>query len=466
MNSFETKKLLLILKTKFEDSVPITATYHWSKGSIDLGIPNSTVTCPGYLDIYGSLYDYVSSPVGKSGYPAQLKLILQQSLKISGVEALEFINRMPTSKSAPAGFAFKKRVGYQPEVNCSKSNYGFYIERNLMHWKSEDCSRLTKDEWFARMKRKTKDLSKVRGEYKSFYREIVERENDALAFASEFAQKVTRTLFDENSADEKKEEHLFAIIPPLASLEECILAINGDVGNKTHRQFFRAPDVTCKDNAFFMLAKKLWCLLSRQERLSFLLNHASRFRIEIVEALYPILHFAFNWEHGLALSFMRNGDDTVLVNAEAMCVALSEDDDGLFLESYAAFRIDIPFTLTSSNRDLFKNVETIQHSFLLFRKTFLDIVIVAFHYRVSSARADHYYAQLTSNRAFSSKKPTRKQRAQQARKIFNKKEVEETKDAFLERVFSLERIVVQSKYIASFNNAFDQIRLQMAEKLN
>lgn len=486
MSDSELKVLVPMLRRKLDEFSRRGKTreptyYGWTKqGEIKLEFCSVSYKGLSYLDLYGSLYGFLTSNAVRHLYASQLRSILRDSLEFSGIEASEYISKPAASTSNT------KQQSYQPEVDCSRSNYTFYVESNPMCWKSEDCSNLTEEEWCVRMRRKVRDLSRFNETFKQIYQDVVGQESaNPLSQdltpeqCAKFAKLVTeRIKTEDTSSFSLKEggsgERNYFIIPQLASIEECIRALSSCINEKQkyyHSQFFRPPKHILEDEVCYEIAKSMWKVLLPSDRIWFLNLYASTFKVEIVEAFYPILHFAFDWDHGLAMSFVKNNDNVLLVNATEMCKALAEDKNGYFFDSYAAFRMDVPCNLPEKDNVRFRTVRTIQHSFLLFRKTFLDIVVATFYFHVKNVWADYQCTKLLGSNRSSNKPKNKVQKRKnnaRRRKMFEpfvppaspepEEPPEETVSLFLESTLPLMEMVECGRLIPALACALDCYR--------
>lgn len=473
---------LLLKKIKeYQGTTEDAAVYYLSKQSRIVFKSVTTIECvgPSHLDLYESLFDLASSGAVKNLYASQLNSILSNILTFSGIEVSEFINKMPETSRPLAFKNQRQRRKYQPEVDSARSNYKFYVETNPMCWKTEDCSDLSREEWYARMKKKMREIGYFQDSFKKLYDQVVDEETGELTpeQCAKFAQLVSDEIRQTKKlASSVKEEKNFFIIPQLASLEECVLSATASVSKKKQsRQFFRPPDLVCREKETYEFIKVFWRSIGTADRLDFLLRHVGKYKVEIVEAFYPIFYFAFGWDHGLAMSFIQNKDNILLVHAEAMCKALSEDDQGYFLESYAAFRIDIPLALSEKDGVRFRNVETIQHSFLLFRKAFLDIVALCLYHYVRYAMSEDQYLRLMNESSGSKRNQKKRSKRRYSKlnprdllecievsssppRVFSTLCAAENTDSFLSRMLPTENIMECIQLIPLLVDAIGEFR--------
>jgi len=227
-----------------------------------------------------------------------------------------------------------------------------------------------------------------------------------------------------------------------------LITVNAGIMRGTgYNQFalFHPPKVLSK-HCFFQGGRHVWCALSRETRKTYLHMVLRSFRLEMIEPLFPLLHFMFNWKHGLAESLIRNRDVIVEVRTGPLLDVIVQDDHGMFFDNYGHIQLDCGLQPPSkrvefARREVFV-AHLIQHGWLLLRKAFLDTLLFGFLNCVHEQHSQKVLLSLTSSSQ--RKKKGRKKPPTKKKKPSAQKEVSKP---FTQTILSTERLEELNKLI-------------------
>lgn len=184
-----------------------------------------------------------------------------------------------------------------------------------------------------------------------------------------------------------------------------MIPVNAGIMRKTgYNQYslFHPPDLITNNSKMYHIARQAWCELGEEKKRAHLESFVTSFKLEIVEPLFPLLCFMFNWKHGLAESLICNNDRLVEVHASSMIDAISRDSKGLFFDNYGHLQLlcglDAPKSRIEYGRREVFVAHIVQHGWLLLRKAFLDIVLFDFVHMVKEIHSLQVMRSLTRSK--------------------------------------------------------------------
>jgi hypothetical protein len=182
----------------------------------------------------------------------------------------------------------------------------------------------------------------------------------------------------------------------------------GLVRGTGYNQFalFHPPEAV-RGHGLFRGARMVWRRLSRQTRLAYLESFLGTIKVEISEPLYPLLHFMFNWKHGLAQSLCENNDALLGVRTGFLLDVISKDDLGLLFKHYGHLQLDCGLQVPSKRVDFARREvfisHIVQHGWLMLRKAILDSFLFDFVRTVHEQHTEKVALLLASPSSFRSK---------------------------------------------------------------
>lgn len=274
-----------------------------------------------------------------------------------------------------------------PKIISSTCAQLFYVEHNQTVWREDDCAHLTYDSWARRMQQRS-DIASSKEQLERLILEyyILSKNPDAdmdklLTLSEKKQREGLVQLYKKSARVQHATQERFSLASGLSTFEECVLHVaskhtrcscrDNAKAQQCSAWLFCAPAAVIK-NPYFKYARYFWTHMQDQDRLAFLATYVRKFYVQLTDDLVPLLRYGFSWKKGLAAAHITNGDDTLLVDADALCLALSIDEHAYFLESYVSLQLERP-RATRTYAD-FPKLQALQQSWVVLRKVFLDLV--------------------------------------------------------------------------------------------
>lgn len=224
-----------------------------------------------------------------------------------------------------------------------------------------------------------------------------------------------------------------------------IIIVNaGLMRNTGYNQFalFHPPEAVSK-HALFQGARVVWCRLHQETRKKYLESFLGSLKVEIIEPLFPLLHFMFNWKHGLAQSMIFNKDSLLEVHTGSVLDVIAKDHQGLLFENYGHLQLDCGLhppakRVEFARREVFI-AHLIQHGWLMLRKAILDTFMFDFVCTVHDQHTQKMFITLSNS--------ARKKKKKRAKRKTPQKKEKPNEESFLQAILPNKRIVELNEMI-------------------